>query len=233
LIRLALWPFANVNESNEQFESLLNEIADANPDVVVLVEFSWPWHIAFKSAPVMMPYKYGSGMSRIGSVNVFSKVPLLAESQEWVAGRAVHTVAVQLGAQSLRIMGLHAPRPMGQDSYDKYWSYMLPRLTTVAGATVIVGDFNATEHSRLYQQLTNDRLRSAHDDRRRGYAVTWPNGQFWLPPIRIDQALVSPEVECVGISEGMGRGSDHKPLIIDVRMRPPVIAPTRSSERSP
>jgi endonuclease/exonuclease/phosphatase (EEP) superfamily protein YafD len=217
--------FANVNGANDEYESLLNEIADANPDVIVLVEFSWPWHIAFKTAPVMAPYVYGSGMlrSHIGSVNVFSRLPLLSESQEWIAGRAIHTVAaVRLGTQAVRIIGLHAPRPIGrlQDSYNEYWNDALLRLTAANGPTVIIGDFNATEHSRVYQQITAERLRSAHDDRGRGHAVTWPNGRFWLPPIRIDQAFLSPEMECLGISEGVGRGSDHKPLILDVRVRP-------------
>jgi endonuclease/exonuclease/phosphatase (EEP) superfamily protein YafD len=225
--------FANVNGSNEQYETLLNEIAIANPDVIVLVEFTWPWHIAFKSAPVMAPYVHGTGIlrSHIGSINIFSKLPLLSESQEWVAGRALHTVAVQLGAQALRIVGLHAPRPIGQCAYDKYWSYALPRLTSASGPTVIVGDFNASEHSRVYAELTADWLRSAHDDRGRGYAVTWPNGQFWLPPIRIDQAFVSPDVECVAITEGEGRGSDHKPLIVDVRIRFQTHIPLTSAYR--
>jgi endonuclease/exonuclease/phosphatase (EEP) superfamily protein YafD len=73
----------------------------------------------------------------------------------------------------------------------------------------------------VYRQLTADRLRSAHDDRGRGWVSTWPNGQVWLPPVRIDQVFVSPEVECVRIVEGEGRGSDHKPVIVDVRIREP------------
>ena len=63
-----------------------------------------------------------------------------------------------------------------------------------------------------------DRLRSAHVDRGRGYAITWPNGMFPLPPIRIDHALLSPEVECLAISEGIGTGSDHRPLVVDLRV---------------
>jgi endonuclease/exonuclease/phosphatase (EEP) superfamily protein YafD len=217
--------FANVAANNTQHQALLNEIATANPDVVVLVEFSWPWHIAFKSAPVMGPYKYGAGwlQSHVGSVNLFSKLPLTTERQDWIGGRAVHTADIQLGGQTLRLIGLHAPRPIGspQYGYYDYWNQMMPKLTGQRGPLVIVGDFNATEHSRVYGQLTADRLRSAHDDRGRGWAATWPNGQFWLPPIRIDQAFLSPEVECVRIVEGEGQGSDHKPLVIDVRLREP------------
>jgi endonuclease/exonuclease/phosphatase (EEP) superfamily protein YafD len=70
----------------------------------------------------------------------------------------------------------------------------------------------------VYEQLEADGLRSAHEDRGQGYAVTWPNGARWIPPIRIDQAFVSPEVECISIREGRGAGSDHKPLILDLRV---------------
>jgi endonuclease/exonuclease/phosphatase (EEP) superfamily protein YafD len=217
--------FANVNGLNRQHQALLNEIAAANPDVIVLVEFTWPWHVALKNAPVMAPYKYGDGwmQSHVGSVNVFSKLPLVREVQAWVAGRAVQTADIQLGRHSLRLIGLHAPRPIGptQYSYYEYWDVLVPTLVATTGPTLIVGDFNVTEHSRVYRDITADGLRSAHDDRGRGWVATWPNGMLPWPPIRIDHAFLSPELECVRIAEGIGLGSDHRPLIIDVRIREP------------
>jgi endonuclease/exonuclease/phosphatase (EEP) superfamily protein YafD len=83
---------------------------------------------------------------------------------------------------------------------------------------VAIGDFNATQYSLVYEQLKAGGLRSAHDDRGRGCATTWPNGMVLVPPIRIDQAFLSAEVVCQGIAEGVGRGSDHKPLILDVQL---------------
>jgi len=110
---------------------------------------------------------------------------------------------------------------IGSDDYAGFWNRTIPLILSEKGPLVVVGDFNATQFSDVYQQLTADRLRSAHQDRGRGYATTWPNGQYWLPSlIRIDQALLSPEIECLSIREGEGRGSDHKPLILDVRIRP-------------
>jgi endonuclease/exonuclease/phosphatase (EEP) superfamily protein YafD len=215
--------FANVFARNTEFDALLNEIADADPDVIVLVEFSRPWHAAFVDSPVMAPYVHGSGRlkSHINSVNVFSKLPLANEIQNWVQGRAVHTVDIPIGSTSLRITGLHAPRPLPGPKYNyfEHWGEMIPLLTVEQSPLVVVGDFNATEHSRVYKRLTESGLRSAHDDRGRGYATTWPNGQNLCPPIRIDHALVSPEIEVESIREGRGRGSDHKPLILDVRIR--------------
>ncbi len=227
--------FANVAANNNEHQALLDEIAAADPDVVMLAEFSWPWHITFKTAPIMAPYKYGTGWlsSHIGSINVFSKLPLKLEQQDWSTGRPMHTVEIQLGTQTLRLTGLHGPRPVADPRYNYYgyWNVMLPKLMDERGPLVIVGDFNVTEHSRVYGQLAADRLRSAHDDRGRGWASTWPNGQYWLPPVRIDQVFVSPEIECVRIVEGEGRGSDHKPVIVDVRIREPAGASAvRSAE---
>jgi hypothetical protein len=108
---------------------------------------------------------------------------------------------------------------------------MLPLLSGGQGPRVIVGDFNATQHSAVYELLTSGSLQSAHEAVGRGYATTWPNGRYWLPPIRIDHAFVSAEAECVSIAEGRGRGSDHRPLILDVRVRKPV--PARSSAGHP
>jgi endonuclease/exonuclease/phosphatase (EEP) superfamily protein YafD len=180
--------------------------------------------LANHHSPFFASYPYGGGMDnqRLGTVNVFSKIPLKSDRQDWAGGRGLQTIEIPVGSETLHIIGLHAPRPMDfhDDDYDSFWSRTLPMILSEKGPLVVIGDFNATQYSALYEQLTADRLRSAHQDRGRGYATTWPNGQFLLPPIRIDQALLSPEIECVGIREGEGRGSDHKPLILDVKIHP-------------
>jgi endonuclease/exonuclease/phosphatase (EEP) superfamily protein YafD len=217
--------FANVRALNTEHQALLEEIKAANPDVIVLVEFSWLWHMAYLHSPVFAAYPYGGGMEnqRMGTVNVFSKVPLKSDRQDWAGGRGLQTFEIPVGSETLHIIGLHAPRPMHirNDDYDGFWGRTTPMIQKEKGPLVVVGDFNATQFSEVYERLTADRLRSAHQDRGRGYATTWPNGQYWLPSlIRIDQALLSPEIECLDIKEGEGRGSDHKPLILDVKIRP-------------
>lgn len=218
--------FANVRSDNTEYSALLKEIQDANPDVIVLVEFTWKWHLAYIRLPFFAAYPYGSGMKNetLGTVNVFSRLPLKSEKLVWFAGRGLESFEIPVGSETLHIIGLHAPRPMNMrsdDDYNGFWSRSIPMILGEKGPLVVVGDCNATQFSEVYQELTAERLRSAHQDRGRGYATTWPNGQYGLPSlIRIDQALLSSEVECLGIKEGEGRGSDHKPLILDVKIRP-------------
>jgi endonuclease/exonuclease/phosphatase (EEP) superfamily protein YafD len=215
--------FANVLITNSEHQPLWEEIAEADPDVIVLAECNFHHIRSFRKSPLMAAYLRGGAemRSQMGEVVVFSKLPIKNEMQNFVMGRNVQTVDIDVGSQTLRLVGLHAPRPVypSEYSYDNYWEQMIPILTTDPNPLVIVGDFNATEHSRVYKQLKAAGLRSAHDDRGRGYATTWPNGKWWLPPIRIDQAFLSRDVECTGVSEGRGHGSDHKPVIVEIRLR--------------
>jgi endonuclease/exonuclease/phosphatase (EEP) superfamily protein YafD len=216
--------FANVRAFNTEHEALLDEIKAANPDVIVLVEFSYLWRMAYLHSPFFAAYPYGGGMKneRMEGVNVFSRIPLISDRPDWGGGRGMQTIEIPVGAETLHITGLHAPRPMNTQNgdYEAFWSVAVPTILSDKGPLLVVGDFNATQYSKIYEQLTTDRLRSAHQDRGRGYVTTWPNGQYWVPSlIRIDQALLSREVECLDIKEGEGRGSDHKPLVVDVRIR--------------
>jgi len=216
--------FANVRFENPERGALLREIRDANPDIIVLVEFSFWLRGAMLHSPTMSDYQYGSGLSRDQatgySINMFSKLPIKSDTREWIADRCVETVEIPIGDQTLQLIGIHAPRPMEyrDNDYHGFWRRALPLLLEKRGPTIIVGDFNATQYSRVYQQLKAGGFRSAHEDQGRGYATTWPNGFNWLPPIRIDQAFLSPEVSCTAIAEGQGTGSDHKPLILDVEI---------------
>ena len=215
--------FANVRALNTEHDALLSEIKAASPDIIILVEFSWLWHMAYHHSPVFAAYPYGDGMlnTNLDTVNVFSRLPITNDRRDKFGDRTLQSFDVPISGQTLRIVGLHSPRPMDvrKDDYEGYWGNVVPLLLNEKGPLVVVGDFNATQYSRVYQQLTANHFRSAHEDRGRGYATTWPNGQYPLPPIRIDQALLSPEVECLSIREGEGRGSDHKPLILDVQLR--------------
>jgi endonuclease/exonuclease/phosphatase (EEP) superfamily protein YafD len=214
--------FANVYYQNQDFTALLHEIEDADPDVIVLVEFPWSWRDVFLKSPVIAKYRYGHGFKpwRYDSVILYSKLPVQNESESRIADRTVQSADIRIGSRILHLIGLHAPRPMHfhDNDYDGYWQQVLPRLLGAPHPLVAIGDFNATQYSLVYERLKAGGLRSAHEDRGRGYATTWPNGMDPVPPIRIDQAFLSPDVVCQGIAEGEGRGSDHKPLILDVRL---------------
>ena len=215
--------YANVSAYNKEHLDLLAEVAREDPDVIVLVEYRRWWQVIVMSLPFAKKYHYGTGITQefLGEMAVFSKLPITNVERHWPTGRQICLVDVQVGTEPLRLFCLHSPRPMqlSGHAYFEYWDETLPLVGAQRGPLVVVGDFNATQHSNVHRQLIAGGMRSAHVDRGSGYATSWPNWQFLAPPIRIDHALLSPEVECLSIREGEGRGSDHRPLIFDVRIR--------------
>lgn len=217
--------YANVRAGNLKLEEVLNEATSADADVIVLAELQrWWWRQLIERNP-LKTHPYGTDLQHrnAGDIGVFSRLPVHRMEQITVEHRTSLVVEVSLGTETLRLFAMHSPRPMPQmvDNYYKFWHEIVPILANLGEPLVVLGDFNATQHSLVYEQLEADGLRSAHEDRGRGYATTWPNGTHWIPPIRIDQAFLSPSVESVSIEEGVGPGSDHKPLILDLRIHRP------------
>ena len=214
--------YANVFGQNHEFGAMINEAIRADADVIVVAELTRPSVKELARSEAIKAYHYGTNLARrhAGDINVYSRLPVNRMQLIVSRNRVCIVVDLVLGNETLRLICVHSPKPLldGANNYALFWQQMLPIIAEQLEPLVVIGDFNATQHSLVYKQLTSGRLRSAHEDRGRGYAMTWPNGQWPLPPLRIDQALLSPQVECVSIVEGEGPGSDHKPLILDLRV---------------
>ena len=150
--------FANVRENSEEYPSMLEEITEADPDVIVLVEYGWGWHLTFKTSPVLAPYKYGSGhlQSHIGSVNVFSRLPLKTEMQSWVAGRPTHTIEVELGSQAAALDWIARAAP------DELSAVQLLRVLGRDDAAAIVAVRPLGDRRRLQRNATFARVSTTH-----------------------------------------------------------------------
>ena len=150
---------------------------------------------------------------------VLSKRPL-ADSSIWMLGDVpMLLVTVVLDDASVQIVNWH-PLPPRTPRYVAIWNDQYAALdqwvAEQSGPVLIIGDFNATQHARWMQQILQSGFQSAHVQTGRGYAVTYPNGTSRVPPIRIDHLLMSSHCVCRQIREGVGRGSDHKPLLADL-----------------
>lgn len=217
--------YANVHARNRQWDAILAEIHSYDPDVIVLAEMQhWWWLEMIQRRPFAADYSYGTDLDRrnAGDIGVFSRIPVRRFGQIQSGGRYVLALDLALGDQSLRLFALHSPRPTpdSRDNYYEFWKLIGRVVTEEQGPVVVIGDFNATQYSRIYQQLKAGGLRSAHEDRGRGLANTWPQKNFLFPLIRIDQVFLSPAVECVAVRESDAPGSDHRSLIVDLVVRP-------------
>ena len=209
--------YANVRMGNLDPDGLLREAVSVDPDVIVLAEVHRWWIQEMSKSPLIAQYRFGTNFDKRhpGDVVVFSRLPVSRQQLITTDYRVSNVVDIPLGRETLRLFCLHAPRPLLEPhTHDvAFWQKIEPIFAEQLEPLVVIGDFNATQHSLVYERLTSGRLRSAHEDRGRGYATTWPNGHNLLPPIRIDHALLSPQVECVSIAEGDGIGL--RPQVVD------------------
>ncbi|MEN1681828.1 MAG: endonuclease/exonuclease/phosphatase family protein [Planctomycetota bacterium] len=220
--------YANVSVKNEEKEALFDEIRATAPDVVVLTEMSAGWHNGFNEGGLAVEYPHHIHLERYNpsATGVFSRYPIIEEQRFYKDRRVVVEAVIDADGAPLAVLAIHAPRPIDSPlhNFDGFWSLVGELLDAHdsrpdRSPLMLIGDFNATPFSLVYRELVgNWGLRDCHRLCGRGRATTWPNGHRLLPPIRIDHALVSGEVRCVAAAEGIGRGSDHKPLILDLSL---------------
>ena len=81
---------------------------------------------------------------------------------------------------------------------------------------ILLGDLNLTPDSPDFARLLDEStLRDVMGGRR--WRPTWQAG-FWPLALRIDHVLVSPEVCVEAVEVGPSIGSDHRPVIAQLRL---------------
>jgi endonuclease/exonuclease/phosphatase family metal-dependent hydrolase len=215
--------YQNLNLHTEDFQPRMDAILREDPDLIALVELVPAWEAAVRESEILTKYPHHTlrpDPLRSQQLAIFSKRPLEDVEYKYVLGRRLAVAAtVRTDDGPVRFFCIHAPRPLEKqaEQFRGYCQEVIDWVSQAQTPRVLVGDFNSTQHAAWYQRLcTRARLHSGHREVGRGYAVTWPNGRYWLPPIRIDHALLSPELVCRRIVEGGGGMSDHKPLIVDL-----------------
>ena len=121
----------------------------------------------------------------------------------------------------LALIGLHGARPFGATVAMR--DAQLRRAAQLAFArgdlpVLLMGDLNVTPWSPLFSQLLADgELRDA--SLARGLTATWPSACL-LCGVLIDHVLVSPKITVLGSRVAADIGSDHRPVLADLALRP-------------
>lgn len=212
---------ANLLMINPDPRPIIDELLNADPDVVLLQEYSPLWQDALRGQNVMTAYPHDIGVVREDSFGtaIFSSLPL-TQAQVWdVHGLPMTRAGLNIAGREIYVINVH-PLPPRTEDYTRVWnkqmSLLVEAVKTSTIPLVLAGDFNATQHALWYQRLIEAGLTDCHRATGNGLATTFPNKVFPLPPLRLDHVMVSDDLKCVAIKEGRGRHSDHKPLIVDL-----------------
>ncbi len=211
---------ANLLMINPDPSGIISELNASDPDVLLFQEYSPRWEAALQDADIPARYPHFVGIARPDSFGtaIYSKRPLDDARVIDVEGLPM-TQATLRADTPLSLINVHTLPPRTAE-YTKVFRTQMRALERFAkehkNPLAMIGDFNVTQHAASYQSLREVGARAAHRERGRGYAVTFPNGIFPLPPVRLDHALMFGAVRCAAIEEGMGANSDHRPLLVEL-----------------
>ena len=215
---------ANVYEANQDYAAFFSAVREVKPDVVVLQELTPAWadqlhHLASEFPYVeAIPRPSGSGMGILSRYPLTGVEVLTLDSSTHVA----LLVTVQLEGAPVALLSLHPTTPVSPFKFtnrNRQFSEAATRLRAMKGSRILVGDLNTTMWSPYFQSLVRE---SGLIDARLGFGLSasWPNPLPGFLQIPIDHCLVSEEVEVTSVKTGPRTGSDHRPLVVDLRVEP-------------
>jgi endonuclease/exonuclease/phosphatase (EEP) superfamily protein YafD len=214
---------ANLYAYQHHPETLARELATLDADVMILEELTPGWVAALEEAGVIGAFDPGSPIvarDDCFGIALLSRVPIV--STEVIDRGEVPAIRARLSlgeGRTVTVIGAHTLPPVGAEHAD-VWRAQVAALAADArdrdGPLIVAGDLNLTPFGRGYGALRDAGLRGAHELAGRGLATTWPNGRRSIPPMRLDHVLVSDEIDARAVREGVGAGSDHRPVIADL-----------------
>lgn len=208
----------NLTNSNQEVQAVAKEIASLQPDILFFQEYTPQWQVAMQKEGVFDSYPFGLAdeKSQPYGVAIWSKHPVDTDLWQMDDTTVIHAI-MKVDGETLELFNLYLP-PLIDDfsTWDERMATVAETLLQVEGPVIAIGDYNQTRYNRWYQTLTDGRLRDAHQTCGNPWATTWPNHSLYVPGILLDHALLSPEITCTQVWEGQGKGSEHKPIILDV-----------------
>ncbi len=212
---------SNVRAHSPDSTALGEELAALDADVLLLQELSIERLTDIKAAGAFDRYPYSFVDARPGSFGsgIWSKFPLEGGEGFEPGGPPRSRATIDVGGTKVRVFNVHAKAPVRRRWIGMWKSHLaaLEGEFTAAfaqGPVILAGDFNSTLGHEPFRRLLAAGLRDAHVDVGRWLARTWPRPSLF----RIDHVLLSEGVEAVSVREGVGRSSDHRPVVAELAL---------------
>ena len=216
---------ANLTWTNSNMDGITNEIVRDRPDVVSVQEITPSDVVALRARHVLDRFRWSLVVpsERSEGMALWSDIPLTDLALWSDAGHPELRATVNIaGGTSLALLAVHTYIPVTLPV--TLWKRELAGIAQAArsprGATLVIGDFNATWDMYEFQSILHGGYRDAAVVAGDGWQPTWaPLG--WMPAIiRIDHALVSPGLAVESYRLVTDPGSEHKSILLTLAVRP-------------
>jgi endonuclease/exonuclease/phosphatase (EEP) superfamily protein YafD len=215
---------ANVLNSNPTPERVLDFVRGSGADLVVLIDArSKRWRPILAAIGGLYPYRVPEDWREGGQVLLFSREPVVADAvvPPGTAPRPFLVARLATGAGTPLVVAVHPTSPSPTEAVDtRERDLELGRIADaiegLAGPVIVAGDFNTSPWSPRFRDLVAATgLRDAALGQ--GWIGTWP-AWFWPALVPIDHVLVGGPVAVASLRRGPPTGSDHYPLVVDLRL---------------
>jgi endonuclease/exonuclease/phosphatase (EEP) superfamily protein YafD len=224
---------ANLLFDNASPQAFADQVAVLGPDVLVTQEARFDWPDLLRKLPGY-PYMVGPELYRLNSNLVVSRYPLRAQhvagmpdfTRDYGGGQALR-VEVDLPDRTapLVVYAIHAPTPRTLAGWQARRLYLDAIAAQVAAEPpgtpiLLAGDWNTPVWSPAYARTL---MLSGLEATERS---PWPPatrlflrlGGETLLGTPIDHVAVSPGIGVAGLGLGRDFGSDHLPVVIDLKL---------------
>jgi endonuclease/exonuclease/phosphatase (EEP) superfamily protein YafD len=213
---------ANVAMRNESYLAFRQSVEVAAPDILVLQEVTEDWNREIQ--PLLAVYPYSKIVPKQGGAGLalFSRYPL-ESTKVLFEESSMHpalVAAVNFYNTRLTVLLMHPLTPMRPDKFanrNEQLKQAAVLMKSLPEPKLLVGDLNTTMWSPYYQDLIKE---SGLYDTRIGRGL-YPTFESDLPQflgIPIDHLLISETIEIENFSFGDPTGSDHRPLVFDLKI---------------
>ena len=224
----------NLHVMTDELAGIEAEIRASGADVVALQELTEP-AAEFLAAALHDLYPY-TALNPVGvtthGAGILSKWPL-RETETWITSMAQMRTTVDWPGGTFAFYNLHPPPPrwflQPFDATDRAVALneALRRASEETLPVMLAGDFNLTDQTADYQQITGAGYQDAYREAGWGLGLTFADfgGLFKLlslaPPfIRIDYVFGGPEFTPLAASVGAAAGSDHYAVRAEWGLKP-------------
>jgi endonuclease/exonuclease/phosphatase (EEP) superfamily protein YafD len=194
-----------------------------DPDIVLLQEVGVR-HAAALRGLLARRYPHGQSCAHLHrcAAAIFAKRGWVATGREGSSEDGPDTIWAQFDDPELgrfRVIGVHLTLPYRAERQTRQVDWLIALRGRLTGPTILAGDFNMTPWAyRLQRLLATGGLR-----RHATFLRSWPTDrhpQFRLPApaFLIDHVVTTPDIRSVSIRTGPNLGSDHLPVVAQLRL---------------
>ena len=217
----------NVLTDNRNWQSVIDLIKSEDPDFVALMEVDSTWKQVMSAVETDYPFaKFEPRSDNFGiallskhpwtSIEVFDSESLNLPSIE--ANFDLITADPLVGVKGFQLIATHPIPPMSESRWRARNAQLAQAASRIKPSvpTMMVGDFNLTPWSPVFQRLEAAGLR----DSALGFGVepTWHIFPTVLGGLKLDHILISDEIEASAFRVGSEVGSDHRPIVLDFQI---------------